>query len=73
MINVDDIFINKETNIMLRVLSYAGEGDKQSCYCILEKDGESWHGDYSGTHINKYYTKLESFSGYIKHTSGEQK
>ena len=60
MINVNDMFMNNESNIMLRVLSYTGEGFDQSCYCILEKDGDCWHGYYSALHIEKYYTKLES-------------
>lgn len=60
MINVNDVFMNNETNIMLRVLSYTGEGFDQSCYCILEKDSHCWHDYYSAMHIGKYYTKLES-------------
>lgn len=60
MINVNDVFMNNESNIMLRVLSYTGEGFDQSCYCILEKDGYCWNGYYSALHIEKYYTKLES-------------
>lgn len=60
MINVNDVFMNKESNIMLRVLSYTGEGFDQSCYCILEKDGYCWSGYHSALHIEKYYTKLEN-------------
>lgn len=73
MINVDGVFMSNDINMMLRVLSYAGEGDNQSYHCISEYDGDCWHGDYTAFHINKYYTKLESFSGYTKHTTGEQK
>ena len=60
MINVGDVFMNNETNIILRVLSYTGEGFDQSCYCILEKDGHYWNSYYSALHIERYYTKLES-------------
>lgn len=71
MINVDDVFMCNDINMMLRVLSYTGEGDSQSYRCIVEYDEDCWHGDYTAFHINKYYTKLENFSGYTKHTSGE--
>lgn len=60
MINVGDVLMNNEINIMLRVLSYTGEGFDQSCYCILEYKGDCWHGYHSALHIEKYYTKLEN-------------
>lgn len=60
MINVDEVFMNKESNIMLRVLSTSCVGVHYDYYCILEKDGYCWNGYYSALHIEKYYTKLES-------------
>ena len=60
MIDVNDVFISKDNNTMLRVLSYTGEGFDQMCYCILERDGECWNSYRSALHIEKYYTKMES-------------
>lgn len=62
MINVDDVFMSNDINMMMRVLSYAGEGENRSYRCISEYDGDCWHGDFSTFLINKYYTKLENFS-----------
>ena len=59
MINVNDVFISKDSKIRLRVLSYTGEGFDQKCYCLLEKDDYCWNGYHSALHIEKYYTKLE--------------
>ena len=73
MFNVDDVFMDKEANIMLRVLSYTGEGENRSYRCISEYKGDCWQGDFSAFHINKYYTKLENFSGYTIRTTGEQR
>ena len=60
VINVNDVFMNNESNIMLRVLSYTGEGFYQSCYCALEKDGECWNWSHTSLYIDRFYTKLES-------------
>ena len=60
MINVGDIFISKECNTKLRVLSYTGEGFVQNCYCLLETDDNCWNGYHSSLHIEEHYTKLES-------------
>lgn len=60
MINVGDVFISKECNTKLRVLSYTGEGFYQSCYCALEKDGECWNWSHTSLYIDRFYTKLES-------------
>ena len=60
VINVGDVFISKECNTKLRVLSYTGEGFYQSCYCALEKDGECWNWSHTSLYIDRFYTKLES-------------
>jgi hypothetical protein len=60
MNDVGDVFISKESNTMLRVLSYTGEGFDQNCYCLLETDGNCWNGYHSSLHIEEHYTKLES-------------
>ena len=60
MINVNDVFISKDSKIKLRVLSYTGEGFDQSCYCLSETNKHYWNSYYSALYIEKYYTKLES-------------
>lgn len=60
MINVNDVFISKDSKIKLRVLSYTGEGFDQSCYCLSETNKYYWNSYYSALYIEKYYTKLES-------------
>ena len=60
MIDVNDVFISKDNNTMLRVLSYTGEGFYQECYCLLEKDGECWNWSHSSIYIDRFYTKMES-------------
>ena len=59
MNDVGDVFISKESNTMLRVLSYTGEGFEQECYCIVEYKGECWNESNTAYFIEKYYTKLE--------------
>ena len=60
MINVDDVFISKDSEIKLRVLSYTGEGFDQSCYCISETDNYYWNSYHSALYIEEHYTKLEN-------------
>ena len=62
MIDVNDVFINNEDSLMLRVLSCTGEGFDQQCYCLLERNGECWNGYHSALHIERYYTKMGSFN-----------
>lgn len=59
--NVNDVFMNDEDNIMLRILSYTGEGVESNYYCILESNGDCWNGYHSYHHIKNYYTVMKGF------------
>ncbi len=63
MYNVNDVFVSKDKETNLRILSSSGEGVDIDYYCLLETKDFCWNAVHSLNHLKSQYRYRGSHKG----------